>query len=236
MEEIETFNVFNQQIPTREEFQILVISFNVENLIKTKRTILILIKKTLISNRVTLEDLQLIKKNLNPTDQDSFTRNLLFQIRGISILKGFLDSEEFKTQIQEILDSLKSHSHGITLNQMQISTNSQGIPVNQMQNMGINSNQLSQISITEKLKMLVEIVNQINPESSTVKTFSRHRKVAVSFRDLFLLQIVESSLLVYSQNINVQNNDRGGLVETAIELINSCLNFDFLGYLVALHL
>jgi hypothetical protein len=65
---------------------------------------------------------------------------------------------------------------------------------------------------------------EINPETSSIKQFTKHRKTAVSFRDSHLFPLLK---IAYSKFKDANNSP---VAETSILIIKSALGFDFLGY------
>ncbi|KAI8851513.1 armadillo-type protein [Chytridium lagenaria] len=94
-----------------------------------------------------------------------------------------------------------------------------------------------QASINHRLiaiHLLGCLVNEMNSPSSSQKSLVRHRKTAVNFRDTQLLQVFQLSLAMLreltSKRIPFDDaSQEDKLVEYDVQLIKSCLSFDFIG-------
>jgi exportin-7 len=90
------------------------------------------------------------------------------------------------------------------------------------------------------LRLLNELVSEMNYKNKN-RTLNQHRKVAVSFRDVALLEVFETSLSMLNQlatkalpflatdpNAAAYENQ---LLDQTLTLLTSCLSFDFIGVL-----
>lgn len=75
------------------------------------------------------------------------------------------------------------------------------------------------------LPSIVAIVREMNPDTSVIKNFGKHRKAAVQFRDSHLKPLLQSSFWFFLQTLPHPNPT----TETALSVISACLSFDFLG-------
>ncbi|KAI8616087.1 Xpo7 protein [Chytriomyces sp. MP71] len=82
--------------------------------------------------------------------------------------------------------------------------------------------------------LLASLVQEMNRLTSVLKNMTRHRKVAVNFRDLQLAQIFQLSLdalrdLVGKQIAFKSAVEESRMLEFTIQLLRNCLQFDFIG-------
>ncbi|ORY39407.1 hypothetical protein BCR33DRAFT_788413 [Rhizoclosmatium globosum] len=82
--------------------------------------------------------------------------------------------------------------------------------------------------------LLASLVQEMNRMTSVLKNMTRHRKVAVNFRDLQLAQIFQLCLdalkeLVGKQIAFSNATEESRMLEFEIQLLRNCLNFDFIG-------
>jgi hypothetical protein len=75
------------------------------------------------------------------------------------------------------------------------------------------------------LPSLQALVQDMNPDTSAIKNFGRHRKTAVAFRDTHLKLLLQSAFRFFSLTVSSPN----ATTELALAVITSCLSFDFLG-------
>lgn len=75
------------------------------------------------------------------------------------------------------------------------------------------------------LPSIVAIVKEMNPDTSVIKNFGKHRKAAVQFRDSHLKPLLQSAFWFFLQTLPQPNST----TETALSVISACLSFDFLG-------
>lgn len=77
------------------------------------------------------------------------------------------------------------------------------------------------------LPSLVALVQEMNPDTSSIKNFPKHRKTAVMFRDSHLKLFLQSAFRFFKFTIHAPSSS----TEMALSVIISCLSFDFLGTL-----
>ncbi|KAJ3348012.1 Exportin 7 [Kappamyces sp. JEL0680] len=75
------------------------------------------------------------------------------------------------------------------------------------------------------LPSLQALVQEMNPDTSAIKNFGKHRRTAVSFRDSHLKLLLQTAFRFYL--LTVQNPN--STTELALGVITNCLSFDFLG-------
>ena len=74
------------------------------------------------------------------------------------------------------------------------------------------------------IQLLNSVVMEMNYATSSLKKMPKHRKTAVNFRDVFLLDIFKQAFLLIS------TGSPGAKVrEVALLLLRNCLIFDFIG-------
>eukprot|EP00026_Physarum_polycephalum_P001451 Phypoly_transcript_01453.p1 GENE.Phypoly_transcript_01453~~Phypoly_transcript_01453.p1 ORF type:complete len:1056 (-),score=108.05 Phypoly_transcript_01453:168-3335(-) len=82
------------------------------------------------------------------------------------------------------------------------------------------------------LKILNELINEMNTSTGGHLTLTQHRKIAISFRDKALLRIFQISLTSLKQVVapsNMDAIDRDKIKDQALKLALQCLSFDFIG-------
>ncbi|KAJ3401560.1 DNA-dependent RNA polymerase II [Chytriomyces hyalinus] len=82
--------------------------------------------------------------------------------------------------------------------------------------------------------LLASLVQEMNRMTSVLKNMTRHRKVAVNFRDTQLAQIFKLCLealkeLVAKKMRFASDVEESRMLEFAIQLLRNCLQFDFIG-------
>ncbi|KAJ3069894.1 Exportin 7, partial [Podochytrium sp. JEL0797] len=82
--------------------------------------------------------------------------------------------------------------------------------------------------------LLASLVQEMNRLTVVLKNMTRHRKVAVNFRDLQLAQIFQLCLDAMRELVNKQiafSNaaEESRMLEFTIQLLRNCLQFDFIG-------
>ncbi len=75
------------------------------------------------------------------------------------------------------------------------------------------------------LPSIVAIIREMNPDTSAIRNFSKHRKAAVQFRDSHLKPLLQSAFSFFLQTLPHPNST----TETALSVISACFSFDFLG-------
>lgn len=87
------------------------------------------------------------------------------------------------------------------------------------------------------VQILSQLTNEINQlaDSDIGLSYSRHRKIASTFRDYQLFEIFTLACNLLSQardnakNLNFHDDARHGLMSQALGLARNCLSFDFIG-------
>ncbi|KAJ3024653.1 UNVERIFIED_CONTAM: hypothetical protein HDU68_007912 [Siphonaria sp. JEL0065] len=82
--------------------------------------------------------------------------------------------------------------------------------------------------------LLATLVQEMNRLTAVLKNMTRHRKVAVNFRDLQLAQIFQLCLDALRELVNKQiafktAAEENRMLEFTIQLLRNCLQFDFIG-------
>ncbi|KAJ3269350.1 Ran-binding protein 17 [Terramyces sp. JEL0728] len=77
--------------------------------------------------------------------------------------------------------------------------------------------------LTSSPTLILDIIREMNPETSQIKHFFAHRKTAIQFRDNHLKDLFISSYNQFKQTVPQK------VSETWLQVLSVCLSFDFLG-------
>jgi hypothetical protein len=149
------------------------------------------------------------------------------------------------SELQSLLDTLRACPPTFTSNRLVIDTYLRliailttlgwlGCPEIEI-NFGMQLSELDSGAPSELTMLaLLNIVIEMNQPTSVIKSFGKHRKTAVAFRDSQLLQILQKSYKIFLNSLSASGSpvatSPGTILDCSLQIVNACLNFDFLGY------